>query len=117
MRTPPEATQLSWHLWRLALRAGIAELTTDQVSLVAAGCAFYATLALFPALSMVIALYGLAFDPNTVVPHLEMLRDLLPAGADGYAVERPLGQLETEEGIVDTVRTDEVRLLPWRRNR
>ena len=36
--------------------------TTDQVALAAAGCGFYATLALFPAISMLISVYGLAFD-------------------------------------------------------
>ncbi len=36
--------------------------STDRVSLAAAGCAFYATLALFPAISMLISVYGLAFN-------------------------------------------------------
>ena len=75
-------------VWRRAMRAGAVELATDQVSLVAAGCAFYATLALFPALSMVIALYGLAFDPQTVLPHLALLRDLLPGGAFELVADR-----------------------------
>ncbi len=78
----------SWPTWRRALRAGAVELSKDQVSLVAAGCAFYATLALFPALSMVIALYGLVFDPQTVVPHLALLRDVLPGGAYDLVADR-----------------------------
>jgi membrane protein len=67
--------------WRAALRRTGREIITDRVGLVAAGCAFYATLALFPAMSMVIAIYGLAFDPNTVTPQLAYLRNLLPPSA------------------------------------
>jgi membrane protein len=53
-------------------------LISDKVSLVAAGCAFYATLALFPAISMLVFLYGLVFDPVTVEPQLAHLQQLLP---------------------------------------
>ena len=50
-------------------------------SLIAAGCAFYATLALFPGLSVLLSLYGLAFKPDTVVNQLVILRDVLPPEA------------------------------------
>ena len=66
--------------WSISLRT-IEASTGDQVSLAAAGCAFYATLSLFPAISMLISVYGLVFDPSSVVPQLAVLRDLLPAPA------------------------------------
>lgn len=76
--------------WRaLALRTIMAS-TTDHVSLAAAGCAFYATLSLFPAISVLISLYGLLFDPASVVPQLAVLRDLLPAPAFELIQERVL---------------------------
>jgi membrane protein len=52
--------------------------TSDKISLTAAGCAFYAMLALFPALSLAISLYGLLFDLAAVEPQLEVLRRILP---------------------------------------
>jgi membrane protein len=55
--------------------------TTDRMSLAAAGCAFYATLALFPAISMLISIYGLMFDPVSVAPQLNVLSGLLPPPA------------------------------------
>ncbi len=70
---------IPWRGWRRVIRRTLREIITDRVSLVAAGCAFYATLALFPTLSTLIAIYGLAFDPKTVEPQLASLRDLLPA--------------------------------------
>ncbi|MBV8578990.1 MAG: YihY/virulence factor BrkB family protein [Acetobacteraceae bacterium] len=57
------------------------EIISDRISLVAAGCAFYATLALFPAISMLIFIYGLVFDPVTVEPQLQLMRELLPPSA------------------------------------
>ena len=45
------------------LRDTLAASLPDRVTLTAAGCAFYATLALFPAISMLISVYGLAFNP------------------------------------------------------
>lgn len=51
---------------------------SDRISLTAAGCAFYATLALFPGIFLLVLLYGLAFDKATVEPQLEVLRELVP---------------------------------------
>ena len=73
--------EIPWHGWKAVLRRTFIEMLTDRVSLVAAGCAFYATLALFPAISMLISIYGLLLDPATVEPQLEVLRDLLPPSA------------------------------------
>ncbi len=74
LRDRPKAWQT------IAVRTIVAS-TTDHMSLAAAGCAFYATLALFPAISMLISVYGLLFDPASVVPQLAVLRDLLPVPA------------------------------------
>ncbi len=56
-------------------------IQSHRTGLVAAGCAFYATLALFPALSMLVSLYGLAFDPHSVAAQLELIEGLLPPDA------------------------------------
>lgn len=58
------------------------------MSLAAAGCAFYATLSLFPAISMLISVYGLLFDPASVVPQLDVLRHLLPPPAYSLIEDR-----------------------------
>ena len=48
------------------LRATLAATLSDRVSLTAARRAFYATLALFPATSILISIYGLAYNPGNV---------------------------------------------------
>ncbi len=55
--------------------------TTDRISMTAAGCAFYATLALFPAISMLISIYGLVLRPVTAERQLAVLSTVLPEPA------------------------------------
>jgi len=80
--------QIPWLGWKSVLRRTFIEMLTDRISLVAAGCAFYGTLALFPAISMLISIYGMVFDPVTVEPQLEVLRGLLPGPAYTLIEER-----------------------------
>jgi membrane protein len=84
----PEAavrSESAWH--RLAGRTFRAS-TTDRVSLAAAGCAFYATLALFPAISMLISVVGMVLDPVTAENQLDVLSGLLPPPAFGLIADR-----------------------------
>ena len=80
--------RIPWRGWRQVLRRTGREIVSDRISLVAAGCAFYGTLALFPAISMLVSIYGLVFDPVTVVPHLQVLQTLLPPTAFRLIDER-----------------------------
>lgn len=74
---------------RLGVLREIITVSGDsQTSLSAAGCAFFATLSLFPALTASISIYGLAFDLQTVEPQLHVLKNLLPVSAYTLIVER-----------------------------
>lgn len=72
---------------RAVITAGRAT-SSQGVSLAAAGCAFYATLALFPTITMLISLYGLVYDPDTVQPQLHYLRHFMPPAAYALISER-----------------------------
>jgi membrane protein len=74
-------------LKRALIAAGTAT-ASQRVSLVAAGCAFYATLALFPTITALISLYGLVFDPNTVQPQLRYLQQFMPPAAFSLISDR-----------------------------
>src|SRR5262245_30444213 len=65
--------------WRAVLGRVWREASSDDLTMVAAGCAFYALLALFPALSVMISVYGLLLDPAAVEEQLAAVRGLLPA--------------------------------------
>ncbi|MDF7674162.1 YihY/virulence factor BrkB family protein [Acetobacteraceae bacterium ESL0709] len=71
-----------------AIRKVLANSGDSQTSLSAAGCAFFATLSLFPALTASISIYGLVFDLQTVEPQLHVLKNLLPVAAYSLIVER-----------------------------
>lgn len=85
VRANPTRPRATWHgLLGRTLRAS----TTDRVSLAAAGCAFYATLALFPAISMLISIGGMVLDPATAEQQLITLSGLLPPPAFGLIEDR-----------------------------
>lgn len=59
----------------------IREFTEDRILAVAAGAAFYALLALFPALAAFVSLYGLVAKVDQVREQLMSLSNVLPGGA------------------------------------
>ena len=63
-------------LWRVIRRLGY-----DPVGLMAAGVAYYALLAAFPAIAALIALAGVFTDPADIVAQLEALSKVIPAEA------------------------------------
>lgn len=64
----------------------------DHLSIIAAGVAFFATLAIFPAIAALIALYGFFADPAQVGETLKDVRHLLPG--DVFAlIEDQVGRL------------------------
>jgi membrane protein len=70
-----------WRRWRASVLGAVRDSITDRMSLAAAGCAFYATLALFPAISLLISVYGLIFNPQEVEQQLLVLQHIVPAPA------------------------------------
>jgi membrane protein len=56
-------------------------VSRDNLTLIAAGVAFYALLALFPALGVMVSLYGLIADPGKIAHQIEDFGNLLPPEA------------------------------------
>lgn len=67
--------------WRDIARRVWAELDHDNISFVAAGVAFFGLLAVFPALAVMVALYGLVADPGDVQQQFDALQGVLPSEA------------------------------------
>lgn len=78
----------SWSAWRDVLSNTLRASISDRVALAAAGCAFFATLALFPAMSMLISLYGLVFNPLGVEHQVLWLHDIVPPAAYWLIADR-----------------------------
>lgn len=74
--SPKEIPKKGWKdiLWRTK-----EEMTEDNLSIVAAGVAFYIFLGLIPALAAGISIYGLVADPSTIQQQVDSMAGVLPA--------------------------------------
>ena len=67
--------------WWQVVRRGLKEFSDDQMTLIAAGVAFYAFLSLVPALVAAVLVYGLVTDPTEVQRQVDALSGALPESA------------------------------------
>jgi membrane protein len=81
--------------WRQVAHRVWIESSRDNLTVVAAGCAFYALFAIFPALSALISLYGLTAHPATVEQQFGMLASVLPAQAYDIVIDQIRRIVET----------------------
>ena len=81
----PGAPESPWELsrasWIAVFKRVIREFSVDRVTSVAGGVTFFGLLALFPAITALVSIYGLLADPSTIADSLTMLDRVLPAGA------------------------------------
>ncbi len=56
-------------------------ISDDRLMLIAAGVTYYAILALFPAIGVIVSVYGLFADPSSIAGHLDTLSGFAPGGA------------------------------------
>ncbi|HEY8613531.1 MAG TPA: YihY/virulence factor BrkB family protein [Roseomonas sp.] len=75
--TPSQIPARGW--WDI-LRRTFQQVSEDRLLTEAAGITFYALLALFPALSALVSLYGLFADPADISAHLATLAGVIPGG-------------------------------------
>jgi membrane protein len=75
--TPEQIPPRGWGdiLWRV-----VWSVSANRIMSTAGGVAFFALLAVFPAIAAVVSLYGLAADPSTIGKHLSLLSGFLPDG-------------------------------------
>lgn len=81
--------------WDVAVRVK-REMSADNVSIIAAGLALYALLAVFPALAAAVSIYGLFASPTDIAQHLEQAAANLPEDAAGI-LERQVQDLSQRQ--------------------
>ena len=84
----------SWPAWKRVLVRTYRDTQEDRLLAVAAGVVFYLLLAVFPALTACISIYGLFADPVAVSNHLSLISDIVPEGAIaiiGEQIQRIIG--------------------------
>lgn len=73
------------------------EIGDNNVSIVSAGVAFYAFLAVFPAIGALVSIYGLAMDPQSLQGQLERISQVIPQQAFSI-LQSQLEQLVSTSG-------------------
>lgn len=79
---------IGWRIWN--------NIGDNRLMLVAAGATFYLLLALFPALTAFVSLYGFVADPQTIGDHIAFLGRLMPSGGLDI-IESQLDALATQD--------------------
>ncbi|NIJ10989.1 membrane protein [Saccharomonospora amisosensis] len=67
--------------WWQVVRRGAKSAKADNISILAAGVAFFGFLAIFPALIAALTIYGLVADPSQVASQAQRLTSALPSSA------------------------------------
>ncbi|MDO5658375.1 MAG: YihY/virulence factor BrkB family protein [Paracoccus sp. (in: a-proteobacteria)] len=79
-----DAPKNSWGMrfsdWKQVGKRTFRAISEDRVTSVAGGVTFFGILALFPAITAFVSIYGYFADPATIARHLEMLGAFIPEG-------------------------------------
>jgi membrane protein len=75
-------TRIPWRGWKDILWRICEQISADRLFLIAGGVVFYQLLAIVPAITALVSLYGLFASPATINAQLGFLADVMPAS--GY---------------------------------
>jgi membrane protein len=77
-RTARSPWQISWRGWKDILWRTYREFQDDRLLAISAGVVFFALLALFPAVTAIVSLYGLFAQPATISEHIGLISAFAP---------------------------------------
>jgi membrane protein len=77
-QTAQKPFDIPWRGWWDVVRRVFARLNDAHLSMLSAGVAFYAMLAVFPALAAIVSLYALLADPSDIQAHLLAVSSFFP---------------------------------------
>jgi membrane protein len=89
--------QIPWQGWKDILSRTYEQIGEDRLLAVAAGVVFYGLLAVFPAVTALVSLYGLFASPSAISEQLSLLAGILPQGAVDILREQ-IGRLTAGSG-------------------
>jgi membrane protein len=84
--------------WRTVAKNVWAEAKRDNLTLLAAGVAFYAMLALVPSLIALVTVYALVADPAKIAEQIEPMTSLLPQEAVALVEQQLTAIVESSSG-------------------
>ncbi len=84
-----------------------------EIDLIAAGVAFYAFLAIFPAAAAIIAIWGFVSNPEVIQQEVELLRQFLPPEAFSLIADQVLALLRVNTGSLGLTTLLSTALALW----
>ena len=99
--------------WWATLKRVYGQIGEDHVGLIAAGCAFYGLLAIFPGIVAVLAVAGLVTEPSQLVGSLETLAAMLPQEAAQIIIDQATAVAGSEDGGLSLAATVGVLVAIW----
>lgn len=101
-RRPARMGGRAWCLplgaWKDVVQRAWHEQSDDNISLIAAGVAFYGFVALVPLLGAVVLSYGLVASPQTVIHNVRHLMTVMPASAAELVGQQLMHVVDTSGG-------------------
>jgi membrane protein len=96
-QAPSDPTDLGGHNWKAVLKRTVKEFQADNLTDWAAALTYYAILALFPALVVLVAVLGIVGQQDTINTLLQSLRTAgLASAADN--IQKPLSDVVHQKG-------------------
>ena len=108
--------QIPWAGWKDILWRTYEQVNEDRLLAVAAGVVFYGLLAIFPAISAFVSIYGLFADPVTVDQTVSLLSGVIPADAMGPITEQVDRVVSTGSGSLGFAFLLSLALALWSAN-
>lgn len=108
--TPTDLPSQGWKQIAQRVMTGLRE---DNVSLSAAGVAFFGFLALIPALAAVLSIYGIVADPQEAARRMEDLFGALPSEARGLLTQQVRSIAESSSGALSITLVVSVLVSVW----
>jgi membrane protein len=105
-RTAAHPGQIPWRGWKDIFWRAYQEIQEDRLLAIAAGVVFFALLALFPAITAIVSMYGLFAKPDTISEHVGLISAVAPQEVVDVVVEqinRLLAKGETTLGVAFVV--------------
>ena len=101
-RTARKPWQIPLKGWLDVLMRVKGEIGKDHISLIAAGCAFYGLLAVFPGIAAAISLWGLFSSPTEIVDQIDGFTRALPAEAADIVHQQASDAAAADQGALVT---------------
>ena len=97
-RQAKNPVQIPFSGWKDILFRVATELVEDRISLIAAGIAFFTLLAIFPAITALMAIAGLVVEPVEVARKLQLITNFVPKDAADIILKQAKSVAGSQQG-------------------